>query len=75
MHIPTSTALKAKEVEDEMELHKLHDRNWHIHPTCATSGEGLYEGLEWLRAQHLGEEYDPAEAQSDTLDRKRLASV
>jgi len=24
------------------------DRLWHIQPACATSGDGLYEGIQWL---------------------------
>ncbi|KAG4302452.1 hypothetical protein PCK1_001288 [Pneumocystis canis] len=26
----------------------LRHRNWYIQATCATSGDGLYEGLDWL---------------------------
>ena len=26
-------------------------RTWYIQATCATSGEGLYEGLDWLSGQ------------------------
>ena len=55
----TSTALSAAEIQEKMGLPSLHDRNWYIQPTCATSGEGLYEGLELLRSQHRGKEYDP----------------
>ncbi|KAI8849077.1 ADP-ribosylation factor family-domain-containing protein [Chytridium lagenaria] len=29
-------------------LHSLRQRQWYIQATCATSGDGLYEGLEWL---------------------------
>ncbi|KAK7287281.1 hypothetical protein RIF29_00486 [Crotalaria pallida] len=29
-------------------LHSLRQRHWYIQSTCATSGEGLYEGLDWL---------------------------
>ena len=65
--------MNAAEVVEKMGLHSLRDRKWYIHPTCGTTGDGLYEGLEWLRSQHLGEEYSPSEA--DTLDRKRLSSV
>merc|ERR1712078_793895 len=32
------------EARDEMSR----QRNWYIQSTCATSGEGLYEGLDWL---------------------------
>ncbi|KAH7108448.1 ADP-ribosylation factor family-domain-containing protein [Auriculariales sp. MPI-PUGE-AT-0066] len=24
------------------------DRSWYVHPSCATTGEGLFEGLQWL---------------------------
>jgi hypothetical protein len=30
---------------------KLRNRNWYIQATCATSGDGLYEGLDWLSNQ------------------------
>jgi hypothetical protein len=28
-------------------LQKLH-QTWYVQSTCATSGDGLYEGLDWL---------------------------
>ncbi|ORY02825.1 hypothetical protein K493DRAFT_323230 [Basidiobolus meristosporus CBS 931.73] len=31
-----------------LELHKIQGRKWIVYPTCATTGEGLCEGLEWL---------------------------
>ena len=64
--VPASTAMKPVEIQEKMGLPRLRDRIWYIQPTCATTGEGLYEGFEWLRSQHLGEEYSPATA--DTLD-------
>lgn len=33
---------------NDLELHKLHERKWCIQPTCATLGNGLCEGLDWL---------------------------
>ncbi|KAM5384221.1 hypothetical protein ACJA88_003376 [Fusarium oxysporum] len=33
---------------DKLGLHSLRQRAWYIQSTCATSGDGLYEGLEWL---------------------------
>ena len=69
--VPASIAMNAAEIQEKMGLRELHDRKWFIHPTCATTGDGLYEGLEWLRTQHLGEEH----CQADTLDRKRLSSI
>ncbi|XP_071731132.1 ADP-ribosylation factor-like isoform X2 [Rutidosis leptorrhynchoides] len=41
-------AMNAAELTDKLGLHTLRQRPWYIQSTCATSGEGLYEGLEWL---------------------------
>ncbi|KAL3523564.1 hypothetical protein ACH5RR_016398 [Cinchona calisaya] len=41
-------AMNAAEVADELGLHSLRQRHWYIQSTCAISGEGLYEGLDWL---------------------------
>ncbi|KAI9889356.1 MAG: hypothetical protein M1814_005524 [Vezdaea aestivalis] len=41
-------AMKASEITDKLGLHSLRQRAWYIQSTCATSGDGLYEGLEWL---------------------------
>uniref|UniRef100_A0A914I5U5 ADP-ribosylation factor 1-like 2 n=1 Tax=Globodera rostochiensis TaxID=31243 RepID=A0A914I5U5_GLORO len=44
-------AMNAAEVTDRLGLHTLRNRNWYIQATCATSGDGLYEGLDWLSNQ------------------------
>lgn len=41
-------AMNASELTDKLDLRTLRQRTWFIQSTCATSGEGLYEGLEWL---------------------------
>ncbi|MBA0668094.1 hypothetical protein Goklo_001058, partial [Gossypium klotzschianum] len=43
-------AMNAAEITDKLGLHSLRQRHWYnLFPsTCATSGEGLYEGLDWL---------------------------
>merc|ERR1712193_76650 len=41
-------AMNAAEITDKLGLHSLRNRTWYIQSTCATSGDGLYEGLEWL---------------------------
>ncbi|CAM8980775.1 unnamed protein product [Rhodiola kirilowii] len=41
-------AMNAAEITDKLGLHSLRQRHWYIQSTRATSGEGLYEGLEWL---------------------------
>jgi ADP-ribosylation factor protein 1 len=43
-------AMNAAEITDKLGLHGLRQRTWFIQAACATSGDGLYEGLEWLSA-------------------------
>ncbi|KAH9524914.1 hypothetical protein Btru_028246 [Bulinus truncatus] len=43
-------AMNAAEITDKLALHNLRNRAWYIQATCATSGDGLYEGLDWLSA-------------------------
>ncbi|XP_071731133.1 ADP-ribosylation factor 2-B-like [Rutidosis leptorrhynchoides] len=40
--------MNAAELTDKLGLHTLRQRPWYIQSSCATSGEGLYEGLDWL---------------------------
>jgi ADP-ribosylation factor protein 1 len=44
-------AMNAAEITDKLGLHSLRHRNWYIQATSATSGDGLYEGLDWLSNQ------------------------
>ncbi|KAH0471241.1 MAG: uncharacterized protein KVP18_000699 [Porospora cf. gigantea A] len=41
-------AMTAAEVTERLKLNSLRTRKWYIQSACATSGEGLYEGLDWL---------------------------
>ena len=43
-------AMSAAEITEKLGLSSLRGRNWYIQSCCATSGEGLYEGLDWLSA-------------------------
>ncbi|KAI0277346.1 ARF/SAR [Russula aff. rugulosa BPL654] len=43
-------AMNASEITDKLGLQGLRQRTWYIQAACATSGDGLYEGLEWLSA-------------------------
>merc|ERR1711861_103129 len=43
-------SMRAPEITDKLGLHSLRNRTWYIQATCATSGDGLYEGLDWLSA-------------------------
>lgn len=44
-------AMSAAEISDKIGLHTLRQRTWYIQNTCATTGDGLYEGLDWLSQQ------------------------
>ena len=41
-------AMSVNEVTERLGLNGLRNRQWFIQATCATSGDGLYEGLDWL---------------------------
>mmetsp|Transcript_18999 Transcript_18999/g.44309 ORF Transcript_18999/g.44309 Transcript_18999/m.44309 type:complete len:195 (+) Transcript_18999:113-697(+) len=41
-------AMSAQEVAIGLGLHEVHGREWSIQPACATSGEGLHTGFDWL---------------------------
>ncbi|CAK8672397.1 ADP-ribosylation factor 2-like [Clavelina lepadiformis] len=41
-------ACAAAEISEKLGLTNMRNRQWYIQATCATSGDGLYEGLDWL---------------------------
>jgi ADP-ribosylation factor 1/2 len=41
-------AMTAADISDKLGLHSLRAHDWYIQSACATTGEGLYEGLDWL---------------------------
>merc|ERR1712048_1268239 len=41
-------AMTAAEVTEKLGLSKLRNRRWFVQPAGATTGDGLYEGLDWL---------------------------
>ena len=47
-------AMSVAEVTDKLGLHSIRNRKWYIQSTCATSGDGLYEGLDWLSSSLQG---------------------
>jgi len=42
-------SLTVSEITEKLGLHSLGPRRWFIQGTCATTGDGLYEGLDWLK--------------------------
>jgi len=41
-------AMPAAEVTEKLGLHNMRNRQWFIQSACATTGDGLYEDLDWL---------------------------
>merc|ERR1712187_27562 len=41
-------AMAAAEVTEKLGLYKMRNREWFIQSACATTGDGLYEGLDWM---------------------------
>jgi len=41
-------AMAASELTDKLGLNSLRGKRWYIQSTCATQGQGLYEGLDWM---------------------------
>jgi len=44
-------ALTVAEVSDGLGLHTVKDHNYHIQGCCALTGEGLYQGMDWIVTQ------------------------
>lgn len=40
------------EVQERLQLAQLKDKIWYVVPSCATTGEGLFEGLVRSLIQH-----------------------
>ncbi|CAF9922316.1 MAG: ADP-ribosylation factor, Arf Arf6 [Gomphillus americanus] len=41
-------AMSPQEVQERLKLNQLKDKIWYVIPSCATTGEGIFEGLGWL---------------------------
>jgi small GTP-binding protein len=44
-------AIKPQELGIRLGLNTMTNRLWQVQGTCATTGDGLYEGLDWLGGQ------------------------
>ena len=41
--------MSVEEITDKLELNSIPDtRSWFVTPSCAITGDGLYEGLDWI---------------------------
>jgi signal recognition particle receptor subunit beta len=41
-------AIRPEELGNKLGLRQVRNRPWQVQGTCATTGDGLYEGLDWL---------------------------
>lgn len=41
-------AMSVPEITDKLMLYSIRNRHWYIQSACATAGDGLFEGLDWL---------------------------
>ena len=41
-------ALSVNEITERLGLNSVRNRPWYVQACCATTGDGLYEGLDWL---------------------------
>jgi len=46
-------AMSIEEITDKLKLNSIKDREWNIQSACMVSGDGMYEGLDWL-SQTIG---------------------
>lgn len=44
-------SMSAAEISQQLNLTSIKDHGWHIQACCALTGEGLYQGLEWIVTQ------------------------
>jgi len=41
-------SMTTAEITEKLGLHAVRNRHWFVQSACATAGDGLYEGLDWL---------------------------
>lgn len=57
--------MRPKEVSDKLQLEKIaKDHVWKVEPSCATTGEGIFEGLVRISPLRLGERDSLTRAQA-----------
>lgn len=44
-------ALSPAEISDVFGLTAIKDHEWHIQPCCGLTGQGLFEGLDWIASK------------------------
>jgi ADP-ribosylation factor protein 1 len=46
-----ANSMRVEEVTEKLGLHALRNRAWYIQGSCATTGDGIYDGLDWLSTE------------------------
>lgn len=64
-----TTAMTPNEVQERLKLAQLKDKIWYVVPSCATTGEGLFEGLVCDHLPFLP--FHPANSPSAFLARRK----
>eukprot|EP01083_Nonionella_stella_P153779 494498_1 len=41
-------AMSVNEITDRLKINQFRNREWYVQGTCAKTGDGLYQGLDWL---------------------------
>jgi len=65
-------AMSVDEVVNELQLNRIRGRQWHVQASCARTGDGLKEGLDWLsntlknKGEVVAEKPTPATTPSTT---------
>ena len=47
-------SMSTSEMTQRLGLHHVRNRKWKLQPTCALTGDGLYQGLDWLQQTLTG---------------------
>jgi ADP-ribosylation factor-like protein 5B len=47
-------AMSVADLSEALNLHAIQGHEWHIQASCALTGEGLWEGLDWVSARCAG---------------------
>lgn len=50
-------AISCAELTNRFEMNSLKNRKWFVQSTCACTGQGLYEGLDWLSRTLTGRQH------------------
>ena len=46
-------AMTIPEITEKLDLNAIRERKWYIQGSCALTGDGLFEGLDWLEKYML----------------------